>query len=92
MLPSFSTSRLSLVDRGFIYAIAHIRGGKDKGYRWYREGKLLAKRNSFTDFIDVARHLIAENYTSAGRIIAQGPPDVIQKDEGVIAAYLGAAQ
>ena len=70
--PGFSTNRLSLVDRGFVYAIAHIRGGKDKGYRWYAQGKLLHKRNSFTDFIDAARHLVAEDYTREGRIVAHG--------------------
>ena len=52
---SFSISRLSLVDRGFIYAIAHIRGGKEKGYRWYTQGKHKTKRNTFTDFIDAGR-------------------------------------
>lgn len=69
---SFSTSRLSLVDRGFIYAIAHIRGGKDRGYRWYREGKLAKKENTFTDFIAVAEKLIEDGYTSKGNIVAQG--------------------
>lgn len=68
----FSTSVLSLVDRGFIYAIAHIRGGKDKGYRWYTDGKLSKKINSFTDFIAVADHLIAQGLTRKGRIVAQG--------------------
>ncbi len=69
---SFSTSRLSLVDRGFVYAIAHIRGGKDRGYRWYREGKLAKKKNTFTDFIAVAEKLIADGYTSKDKIVAQG--------------------
>ncbi len=69
---SFATTRLSLVDRGFVFAIAHVRGGKDKGYRWYKGGKLAAKLNTFTDFIAAARHLIAERYTSAGRIVANG--------------------
>ena len=55
----FSTSRLSLVDRGFIYAIAHIRGGKDKGYRWYTDGKLEKKTNTFTDFIAAGEYLVA---------------------------------
>jgi oligopeptidase B len=68
----FGTNRLSLVDRGFVYAIAHIRGGKDKGYAWYREGKLLNKKNSFTDFIAAARHLVAEGYTREGNIVAHG--------------------
>jgi oligopeptidase B len=61
-----------LVDRGFIYAIAHIRGGKDKGYRWYKQGKAENKTNSFHDFIDVAQALIAQNYTSADKLVAEG--------------------
>ena len=69
---SFSASRLSLVDRGFVYAIAHVRGGTDKGWHWYADGKLAKKRNSFTDFISVARHLIAAGFTRAGRIVAEG--------------------
>lgn len=69
---SFSTARLSLVDRGFVYAIAHIRGGKDKGYRWYKEGKLAGKTNTFTDFIAAGEHLVNEGYTSRGNIVAQG--------------------
>jgi len=69
---SFSTTRLSLVDRGFIYAIAHIRGGKDKGYRWYTDGKLAHKLNTFTDFIDAGEFLAAEGLTRRGRIVANG--------------------
>jgi oligopeptidase B len=69
---SFATSRLSLVDRGFIFAIAHIRGGKDKGYRWYTEGKGTKKLNTFTDFIAAAEYLVAQGYTRRGRIIASG--------------------
>ena len=69
---SFSTTRLSLVDRGFIFAIAHVRGGKDKGYRWYTGGKLEKKVNTFTDFIAVAEHLAAHGYTRRGRIVANG--------------------
>jgi oligopeptidase B len=69
---SFSTARLSLVDRGFIYAIAHIRGGKEKGYRWYTDGKRQRKRNTFTDFIAAGEHLIAEGLTRRGSIVAQG--------------------
>jgi oligopeptidase B len=72
MPASFSANRLSLVDRGFIYAIAHIRGGTDKGWHWYMDGKLAKKPNTFADFIVAARHLIAEGYTSIGKIIAQG--------------------
>ncbi len=69
---SFSTSRLSLVDRGMIYAIAHIRGGKDKGYRWYTGGKLATKMNTFTDFIAAGEHLVAMGLTKRGRIVANG--------------------
>ncbi|MEX0839955.1 MAG: S9 family peptidase [Parvibaculum sp.] len=69
---SFSTTCLSLVDRGFVYAIAHIRGGKEKGYRWYTEGKLLKKRNTFTDFIVAGEHLAKEGFTSRGNIVAHG--------------------
>ena len=72
MPASFSTTRLSLVDRGFVYAIAHIRGGKDKGYRWYTEGKLAKKTNTFKDFISAGEHLAATNYTTRGQIIGHG--------------------
>ena len=68
----FSTNRLSLVDRGFVYAIAHIRGGSDCGYGWYLDGKLGRKTNTFADFIAAAEHLIAEGYTAKGRIAAHG--------------------
>ena len=66
--PGFSTSRLSLVDRGFAYAIAHIRGGDDLGRAWYKAGKLERRTNSFNDFVDVARGLVERGYTSAGNI------------------------
>lgn len=69
---SFSTTRLSLVDRGFIFAIAHVRGGKDKGYRWYKDGKHKTKRNTFTDFIATGEHLVAQGLTRRGRIVANG--------------------
>ena len=69
---SFSTTRLSLVDRGFIYAIAHVRGGKDKGYRWYTDGKLTKKANTFTDFIAAGEYLVAQGFTQRGRIVANG--------------------
>lgn len=69
---SFNTNCLSLADRGFIYAVAHVRGGKDKGYDWYETGKRLNKMNTFTDFIAASRHLVAEGFTSHDRIIAQG--------------------
>ena len=69
---SFNTNCLSLVDRGFVYAIAHIRGGKDKGYAWYEDGKREKKQNTFADFITAARHLVAQGYTAHDRIVAQG--------------------
>jgi oligopeptidase B len=70
--PGFSTSRLSLLDRGFSYAIAHIRGGDDLGYHWYEDGKLDKRTNTFNDFVDVARHLIDAGTTSAGRLTISG--------------------
>jgi oligopeptidase B len=70
--PTFNSSRFSLVDRGFAYAIAHIRGGQEMGRRWYDDGKLMKKMNTFTDFIDVADHLIKERYTSRDRLVANG--------------------
>jgi oligopeptidase B len=69
---AFNTNILSLVDRGFVYAIAHVRGGKDKGYAWYEDGKRDRKTNTFTDFVAAARHLVAEGYTRHNRIVAQG--------------------
>ncbi|MCD7936767.1 MAG: S9 family peptidase [Tannerellaceae bacterium] len=69
---SFSSNRLSMLDRGFIYAIAHIRGGQEMGRQWYEDGKLLKKINTFTDFIDCAEYLIAEKYTSADHLYASG--------------------
>ena len=69
---AFNTNCLSLVDRGFVYAIAHVRGGKDKGYSWYEDGKREKKTNTFHDFIAASRHLVAENYTAHDRIVAQG--------------------
>ncbi len=68
----FSTTRLSLVDRGFIFALAHIRGGKDKGYRWYTNGKRQQKMNTFTDFIDAGEFLAAQGFTRRGNIVANG--------------------
>ncbi len=70
--PSFSASRLSLLDRGFIYAIAHVRGGDDLGYHWYEAGKLDRRKNTFNDFVDVARHLVERGYGSEGRIAISG--------------------
>ena len=70
--PGFSTTRLSLVDRGMIYAIAHVRGGDDLGRAWYLAGKTTQRKNSFNDFVDVAKGLIAQKYTSAGKIAIEG--------------------
>ena len=72
MPASFSTNRLSLVDRGWIYAIAHIRGGSDKGWNWFLSARRMTKKNTFTDFIAAAEHLIERNYARAGNIVAQG--------------------
>jgi oligopeptidase B len=70
--PGFSTNRLSLLDRGFACAIAHIRGGDDLGYRWYLDGKLTKRTNTFNDFVDVTRFLIAQRFSSPGRVTAAG--------------------
>ncbi len=70
--PGFSSVRLSLLDRGFIYAIAHIRGGQEMGRAWYEDGKLLKKKNTFTDFIACAEQLIAERYTRPDKLFAMG--------------------
>jgi oligopeptidase B len=70
--PGFSTSRLSLLDRGMAFAIAHIRGGDDLGQQWYLDGKLAKRSNTFRDFIDVARSLVAQGWTEAGRIAIAG--------------------
>ncbi|MEX0591138.1 MAG: prolyl oligopeptidase family serine peptidase, partial [Xanthobacteraceae bacterium] len=72
MPAAFNTNRLSLVDRGFVYAIAHVRGGTEKGWRWYREGKLARKENTFRDFIATVEHLIRERFAAKGRIVAHG--------------------
>ncbi|KGO95802.1 protease 2 [Flavobacterium enshiense DK69] len=72
MDPYFSSIRLSLLDRGFIYGIAHIRGGEDLGREWYDNGKLLKKKNTFTDFIDCSRYVIEQKYTSEKHLYAEG--------------------
>ena len=72
MDPYFSSTRLTLLDRGFIYAIAHIRGGEELGREWYENGKLLKKKNTFTDYIDCSKFLIDQNYTSAKHLYAEG--------------------
>ena len=69
---SFNASRLSLLDRGVVFAIAHVRGGQELGRAWYEDGKLLNKKNTFTDFIDVAEFLTEEGYADPGRLFAQG--------------------
>ncbi len=70
--PTFSSNRLSLLDRGFVYAVAHIRGGAEMGRHWYYDGRQLNKRNTFTDFIDVSKFLIEEGYTSPDHLYARG--------------------
>ena len=70
--PGFSTTRLSLVDRGYIYAIAHIRGGDDLGRNWYLQGKLNQRKNTFNDFVDVAQGLVDAGYTARGKVSASG--------------------
>jgi oligopeptidase B len=70
--PSFSIARLSLLDRGMAFVIAHVRGGGEMGRRWYDEGKTLTKRNTFTDFVAAADHLIARGWTSPDRLVAEG--------------------
>lgn len=72
MEPYFSSTRLSILDRGFIFAIAHIRGGEDLGRQWYEDGKLLKKKNTFTDFIDCSKYVIQEKYTSPQHLYAEG--------------------
>ena len=69
---SFDATRFSLIDRGFLYAIAHVRGGTEKGSRWYEDGKLEHKTNTFGDFIACARHLCALGLTAPGKIVAEG--------------------
>jgi len=70
--PAFNATRLSLLDRGFVYAIAHIRGGQEMGRDWYENGKLLKKKNTFTDFIDCGEYLIQEGFTSSDHLYAYG--------------------
>jgi oligopeptidase B len=70
--PSFSISRISLLDRGFVFAIAHVRGGGELGRHWYDDGKMLRKTNTFTDFISCARHVVKDGWTTPERLIARG--------------------
>ena len=72
MSPTFSSTRLSLIDRDIIWVTAHIRGGMERGMKWWKEGKLLNKKNTFEDYIAVAKYLIKKNYTSTGKIIGMG--------------------
>src|SRR3954471_16318356 len=72
MEAAFVSSRLSLLDRGFIYAIANIRGGAELGEQWHDEGKMMSKRNTFSDFIAAAEHLIAGKYTTSERLAIMG--------------------
>jgi oligopeptidase B len=69
---AFDTNRLSLVDRGFVYAIAHVRGGSEKGWRWYREGKLAKKMNTFSDFIAVSEFLVKQGWAAGDKLVAHG--------------------
>ena len=70
--PTFSSSVFSLVDRGMIYAIAHVRGGQEMGRQWYDDGKMLKKKNTFFDFVDVAEYLVKSGYTKPDRLVANG--------------------
>lgn len=70
--PGFSVPRLSLLDRGVVFAVAHVRGGGEMGRQWYEDGKMRAKRNTFTDFVAAARHLVDAGYTTPDRIVAEG--------------------
>ncbi len=70
--PGFSSTRLSLLDRGFVFALAHIRGGQEMGRKWYEDGKMLKKQNTFNDFIDVSKYLIEQKYTAADKLFAMG--------------------
>jgi oligopeptidase B len=72
MDPWFSIPRLSLVDRGVVFAVAHVRGGGEMGRRWYEDGKLLAKKNTFTDFVAAAEHLVKAGWTQPERLVARG--------------------
>ena len=72
MEPDFDSNMLSLLDRGFIYAVAHIRGGEEMGREWYENGKLLKKKNTFTDYIDCSKFLIQQKFTSPKHLYAQG--------------------
>ena len=70
--PTFNAARLSLLDRGFVYAIAHVRGGQEMGRQWYEDGKMFKKKNTFTDFVDCADYLIAQHYSNPKKMFANG--------------------
>jgi oligopeptidase B len=70
--PGFEPERISLLDRGFVYAIAHVRGGQELGRAWYEDGKLLHKKNTYSDFIACAEYLVARRYTDPGKLFANG--------------------
>nr|BFF23167.1 hypothetical protein GCM10025732_11320 [Glycomyces mayteni] len=70
--PYFSIARLSLLDRGVVFAIAHVRGGGEMGRQWYEQGKLLQKKHTFTDFVDCAEHLVSVGWAAPDRIVARG--------------------
>ena len=72
MSPTFSSTRLSLIDRDIIWVTAHIRGGMERGMKWWKEGKLLNKKNTFEDYIAVGKYLIGKKYSSKGKIIGMG--------------------
>jgi oligopeptidase B len=72
MNPGFSSNRISLLDRGFVYALAHIRGGQEMGRAWYEDGKMMRKKNTFTDFIDCGKYLVANKYTTPQHLYANG--------------------
>jgi oligopeptidase B len=72
--PGFNRNKLSLIDRGFIFAIAHVRGGGEMGRQWYEDGKYLRKRNTFTDFVAAAEHLVALKYTSPAKLCIEARP------------------
>ena len=72
MPAAFDSNRLSLVDRGFVFAIAHVRGGTEKGWRWYKQGKLAAKQNTFSDFIAATEHLMVRKFAAPDKVVAQG--------------------
>jgi oligopeptidase B len=72
MFPTFNSNRVSLLDRGFVYAIAHIRGGGEMGKKWHDQGRMMSKKNTFTDFIAVAEALISEKYTSREKLAIEG--------------------